>query len=841
MGTNFVCGGGGGGAGLGGAVFAYSGSNTVLSCLFTGNLATNGLNGATPYNSQSAQGVAGALFSATTNLLVQDTTFTNNVASSYAPDVVWPFLVFSLADSGPGSLRQVLASATNGVTVDFNVTGTITLTSGPLNVTTNVTLLGPGLGLLTVSGNNSSGVFNVTGTNVAITGLTIANGYSGSGTVGAGITAAGRSGSRFTLYNCAVTANTNAGYNGGGIFINTNVTVLVTNCTFSGNSATYYYGGGIYNLQGMLSIVGSTLKANVASRGGAICNDGGSSSATLTMANSTLSGNSADALGGGIFNDGSSSPVTNKINSSTFSGNSASQGGAIDNYGPAGRVYLEIGDTILNVGAGSGGTIYNPSGIVKSDGYNLSSDAAGGDGTTAPGGLLNGTNDIRNTNPLLGPLQDNGGLTWTHALLPGSPAIDKGNADAITNLVMATDQRGQLRTVDLFSVPNPAGGDGSDIGAFELQTTTSVANANDSGPGSLRAVLLDATNGSTITFSAPLSGATISLTSGQIVFYRAATVDASALANGIKVDGNHASRVFQVGIGVTVVLNSLTITNGIDTGDGNEGGAGILNYGTLTLNNCTVAGNSAASTRWGGGGILTYNGALTLNQCTVSGNSARVGAGGIQSGSPTVVSCTFSGNSGPSVGGISGSGTIRNTIVKAGASGANFGSTMTSGGYNLSSDGSGAGFLTAVGDQNNTDPKLGPLQDNGGPTPTHALLPGSPAIDQGKSFGFTTDQRGLLRPVDFPSIPNATGGDGSDIGAFEGQLVVTGPRLFVGLIGNAVTVYWQNVAGFNLQTNNDLTVPVGWSVASGWTTSNGTNYLNITPPSGNLFFRLAQP
>jgi hypothetical protein len=65
------------------------------------------------------------------------------------------------------------------------------------------------------------------------------------------------------------------------------------------------------------------------------------------------------------------------------------------------------------------------------------------------------------------------------------------------------------------------------------------------------------------------------------------------------------------------------------------------------------------------------------------------------------------------------------------------------------------------------NPKLGLLQMNGGPTPTHALLPGSPAIDQGNCFGVHTDQRGWHRPFDYPSIPNAPGGDGSDIGAFE--------------------------------------------------------------------------
>ena len=72
------------------------------------------------------------------------------------------------------------------------------------------------------------------------------------------------------------------------------------------------------------------------------------------------------------------------------------------------------------------------------------------------------------------------------------------------------------------------------------------------------------------------------------------------------------------------------------------------------------------------------------------------------------------------------------------------------------------------------DPMLGPLQNNGGPTQTMALLPGSPAVDAGDSFGISTDQRGDPRPVDFSGVPNAAGGDGADIGAFELQQACTG-------------------------------------------------------------------
>jgi hypothetical protein len=135
---------------------------------------------------------------------------------------------------------------------------------------------------------------------------------------------------------------------------------------------------------------------------------------------------------------------------------------------------------------------------------------------------------------------------------------------------------------------------------------------------------------------------------------------------------------------------------------------------------------------------------------TLSGNSAGTGGGlyneGIQNGSATV--------------------SLINVVLNAGVLGENIFNaegTITSLGYNLCSD-NGGGFLTAPGDQVNTDPLLGPLQDNGGPTFTHALLKGSPAIDAGDP-SFTPppfyDQRGL----GFDRVVNGR----IDIGSFEVQ------------------------------------------------------------------------
>lgn len=177
-------------------------------------------------------------------------------------------------------------------------------------------------------------------------------------------------------------------------------------------------------------------------------------------------------------------------------------------------------------------------------------------------------------------------------------------------------------------------------------------------------------------------------------------------------------------------------------------GGGINNGGTLTINQCTLSGNTAFHTEFGGGagGGIANEGTLTISNGTVSGNSANNG-GGIYNTATAI---------------------LQNSIVANSSSGGNCSGTVTSNGYNLSSD-SSCNF-NGPGDLNNTDPKLGPLQNNGGPTQTQALLTGSPAIDAGNPAGCTdglghllkTDQRGAPRPD-----KEDTGG--CDIGAYERQ------------------------------------------------------------------------
>lgn len=215
-----------------------------------------------------------------------------------------------------------------------------------------------------------------------------------------------------------------------------------------------------------------------------------------------------------------------------------------------------------------------------------------------------------------------------------------------------------------------------------------------------------------------------------------------------------------LGSSATITLTSAqlpTITDGagltIDGGSADITTSGANQYqvflvesgAKLTLSNLTVADGGGA---FAGAGIRNTNGTVTVSNSTLSGNSASYSGGGIYNSYGTA--------------------TFKNTIVATSpsASGGSCYGTITNGGYNLDS-GTSCGFPT---ENSSKDPLLGPLVHNGGPTKTHALLAGSPAIDKDNSFGESTDQRGLPRPSDFVGIPDASGGDSSDIGAFELQL-----------------------------------------------------------------------
>jgi hypothetical protein len=408
-------------------------------------------------------------------------------------------------DSGPGSLRQALADSHDHDTITFDpaLNGQfITLTSSELVIDKSITINGPGPDMLAVLGSPYTPfrIFHVMpGFTVTIAGLTISDGNSGqqgggailnghatltilnstiyanhSDSAGGGIyNDARNSGSAtLTITNSSVTGNT-AGFNngpistgeGGGVY-NDGGTMMIINSSVSNNFAglkdpqPLSYGGGISNY-GMLTITNSSIYGNQCGQSGggiysasgtltiasslvsanrAVTKFGGSSggilAGTLTFINSTLSNNYANLSTGGMEVGGG------VITNSTISGNNGSISASFG--------VLEIENTILNASAGSA-NITEDGGTVSSHGYNLSSD----DG----GGYLNGPGDQVNTDPMLGPLQDNGGSTFTHALLPGSPAINMG--DPSFTPPPSYDQRGSP-FVRVFNGR-------IDIGSFEAQ------------------------------------------------------------------------------------------------------------------------------------------------------------------------------------------------------------------------------------------------------------------------------------------------------------------------------------------------------------------------------------
>jgi|GEM_PF-1703164 len=216
------------------------------------------------------------------------------------------------------------------------------------------------------------------------------------------------------------------------------------------------------------------------------------------------------------------------------------------------------------------------------------------------------------------------------------------------------------------------------------------------------------------------------------------TINNSTISNNFAVSG--------AGIwngGSLMVTNSIFLRN-----EATSGGGAIWNAGTLTVTGSIFSDNSAPN----GGGLRTNGGSANLTNSTFSGNSATSKGGGIfndQSATGTVTNSTFSGNSAPSGGGGIFNGaaiTLRNTVVADSPSGGNCAGAITNGGGNLDS-GSTCGWGSTGGSLSNTNPTLGPLADNGGPTKTHALSLGSPAIGKGLSGNCpSVDQRGVKRP-----------------------------------------------------------------------------------------------
>jgi CSLREA domain-containing protein len=858
------------------------------------------------------------------------------------------------------SLRDAIAQANvapDADTIDFapaltaSGPATLFLMHDELAISSSLTINGPGAELLTINAVGLSRIFNIddgspTLLDVEIGGLTLTRG-----------TTDGPGGTIFSLETLtlvqSIITNSSASGSGGAIYTNSDLAVvqsIITNSSASGSGGAIFTiadlavvqsnitgnhtatniptagGGGIYSSGNTLTVLDSVISNNTGSNslqaeGGGIRKRHGS----LIVERSTISGNSVRAPGGGI--SAADSDIDIQIRDSTISGNTASQGGGVFAFDGSltitGSTISDNETTRYGGGIRHNGVAILDHAIVAGNrsefgyGDDVSQDSFNSDGDFTArytlignvtgatiidnGGNLIGTS-ISPIDPLLGPLADNGGPTQTHALLPGSPAINRGDTAAVAGVggVPLFDQRGDpFARIEEGRI---------DMGAIELivpamLVVDTLADEIDGNHGAGEFSLREAigfanisTDAETITFHPSLTSggpATLTLTGGDLEIRNSMTIngpgapvltiDASGndptptTNNG---DGSRVFTIFGVVGGSTVTISGLTLTGG----DAGSRGGAVSNSADLTLTRVTISGNSAGTPSTGGhgGGIANSSGNLIINGSTISGNSTVTGGngggihshfgsmtitgstisgnstatsgfgGGIYSGytATTIDSSTISGNSAQTGGGVVQNGigylmTITNSTISGNSARLDGGgavalhsqltlrhSTITANRSDSDDNASGNGGGVFVSTQfsqasaNHTivsgnfrggstpndvqgvlpaqfslighaGPLLGSLADNGGPTQSHALLNGSPAIDAGNSSAVagvggvpSFDQRG----APFTRVH----GGRIDIGAFE--LQPAGPALpgdynQDGSVNAADYVVWRKTLG----------------------------------------------
>ena len=495
----------------------------------------------------------------------------------------------------------------------FSLPQTITLSGQPLQadtlvITDSLEINGPGANLLTISGSNESRVFIINSDrnnsdrnqedDGIIRDVTLRDLSVADGFVGEGFgLLAGIGGGIFSTENLILD----------GVSVRDNL--VEDNIPVEGGPGGSFFGqgGGLFQRHGQLTVEASTFSGNTGSASAAI------SALDGLIFNSTFSGNSGSTFGGGFGGT---------ISNSTFAnGDFVERGG-----GP--RVF-DLFNSIVERSTG-------PRRVT--DDHNLVG-----------------------ANLLLGPLQDNGGPTLTHALLSGSLAVNQGSNALARSF---TDQRGagfarfKFGTVDIGAVESDFDAEDRslvvtitndliDIYDNETSLREAITFANDSTTGlfGLGDADNDGRSNDTITFDPGLANQRFSLDSGL-------TISSSLTIDGLGADrhvisGNSVGRVFNINDDdganlVDVTLQGIEIRNGGNGIDGVQG-AGIRNTENLMLSNVTVDSNLSDTAS--GGGIFHAEGSLKVFESTISNNGGRNGGGlFVESGDALIINSTISGN-----------------------------------------------------------------------------------------------------------------------------------------------------------------------------------------------------
>ncbi|MGD1918399.1 MAG: choice-of-anchor Q domain-containing protein [Pleurocapsa sp.] len=558
-------------------------------------------------------------------------------------------------DFGEGdlSLREAIAISESGGTITFDselANGAIDLSLGQLVIDKSITINGLGASNTVIDAGDRSGVFDINDDTDAVLDVELNNlTITGGGGIPAGDT---------PLQN-----------RGGGIF---NLEDLEINNANIYNNRAFSQGGGIYS-DGTLTVNNSAIYENITDSGGRGASGGGITNAGTAIINqSTVSNNTTGGSGaGGIENAEGTLVVTN----STVNGNDV---GGISNQ--SGEVTVT---SSIVAGNANNNDVFGDDFI--SGGNNLiggeNPDIGSANGfTNAENGDIVGTSNAP-IDPKLGEIQDNGGATFTQALHSDSPGVNTGSNPN----ELETDQRGEGfdRTI----------GDGTDIGAYELQdnngggnpTELVVSTLEDENDGdfsegdlSLREAIILANENQgddTIKFDNSLTGGTITFNESQ---ERNLTINESVLIEGLgqdnlTLDGGFIFNITpEVG---NVIIDGLNLTGGkidgfgqfrlsnskisqtIETGSDNSA---IISRDRSVIFNSTISDNSGGSNV----GILVESGTTAIEGSEIANNQADQGQSGIivgSEGTVNIINSTIANNRGRSIAGIDNNGRLNIT------------------------------------------------------------------------------------------------------------------------------------------------------------------------------------